>query len=413
MAGRPDRRGGPVAGSLGGLLGGVWMEGRCIPPPPNLTRMISYAGPVNKQMPAGDIEMEALTATMASVRAAGIEVVPETVVNLYVALKSKPLLLLLGPANSGKVAVLRCLAQALTGGDMFRCQFMPGHAWWAGQSGNVALFTNAQLRLNTGKLLALLEEAHAPQNRERLLLACLTRISPAELLTVFSDTAFQIRRGGLMRLCAAHFSEPVPYPTNLLLAGTLDGPLTHGLDSQLLSMTSVVQWSASAVAPDQAALLGSPGRDYGPTFLASMVRTETQARLRLRRVLKRSVAAIRQLDCLEEIFRRHEAGAFPSIRSDLLVYLANAFSRTGSGLFQPGPAANLEAALDWGLHTVVVPRLAGPLLNAQGLRTELQRVCAGRWPNTAQALRTVPGAMPAPSILRAATPLPSLAQTGN
>jgi hypothetical protein len=51
---------------------------------------------------------------------AGVRVLPSALVNLYVALKSKPLAILVGPANSGKVAAVQTIAHVLTVGDTAR-----------------------------------------------------------------------------------------------------------------------------------------------------------------------------------------------------------------------------------------------------------------------------------------------------
>ena len=352
--------------------------------------MILDSAVSTRRAPPVDGERKALGALAAAVRAAGLEVERPAVISLYVGLKSKPLTLLVGPQHAGKIAMLRCLGQVLTGGDTLRAQFMPGHAWWAGQTGKVALYTNAQTRLNTFKLLALLEEAHMPENREQVRVACLTRISPAELLTFFSDTAFQLRHGELMRLCAAHFTEPVPYPRNLLLAGTLDAVFAHGLDADTLSMTNVIEWPWRALMRTHDTPLPASGRDYGREFLASMVRTEAGARLKLGRVLHQSLAALWPLACLEDALQQHAGALLASLRSELLVYLANAFSRTGQGLFDQRPLANVEMALDWAVATIVLPRVCGPLERTPAFGLALHQVCAGRWPNAARAIEVMP-----------------------
>lgn len=326
-----------------------------------------------------DSEHDAIDALCASVQAAGIEAERAAVVNLYVGVKSKPLTLLVGPAQGGKIAVMRCLAQVLTGGDVVHAQFMPGHAWWAGQSGNVALYTNAQTRLNTCKLLAMLEEAYVPENRDRMLVACLTRISPAELLTFFADTAFQLQHGEVMRLCAAHFTEPIPYPRNLLLTGTLDAPIGLDLEPDMLSMTNVVAWPANGSSSLSEAPPASPELAHGRAFLASMVRSEQAARLKLGRILPRPLAAFQPFASLEKVLQRHIGDLVPTLRNELLVYVANAHSCTGRGLFDDRPRVNLELALSWAVATVVVPRIHAP---APELRMALERMC----PTAAQVI---------------------------
>ena len=55
-------------------------------------------------------------------------------VALYVALKSKPMAILWGPAGSGKLAAARTLAATLAGRGEACLQEMVGHAWWASRS---------------------------------------------------------------------------------------------------------------------------------------------------------------------------------------------------------------------------------------------------------------------------------------
>jgi hypothetical protein len=49
----------------------------------------------------------------------------------------------------------------------------------------VSFFVEAQTRFNVTKLLAVIEEAWQPENRNREFVACPTHISPAELVGFF------------------------------------------------------------------------------------------------------------------------------------------------------------------------------------------------------------------------------------
>ena len=133
-----------------------------------------------------------------AVTAAGIGIGRLPVANFYVALKSKPLLLLTGPAHSGKIALVENLGRILTGGTRLQCQMLVGHTWWAGRSGAVELCTEAQARLNAGKILALVEEASQPENTQRVYLACLSRISPAEVSGLLKEVALQLHEGRML-----------------------------------------------------------------------------------------------------------------------------------------------------------------------------------------------------------------------
>ena len=221
-----------------------------------------------------DPELKIIKHLMRVTAEVGLQTDPVSIVNLYVALKSKPMAILTGIAQSGKVALVRILAQALIGDDPLRCQMMAGHAWWAGQTGNVALFTDMQARLNADKVLSLIEEAGRPENARRVYLACLTRISPAELTGFFSELACQLRHGQIMQLPGFHLTKPIPYPHNLLLIGTMDAARLDWHDAELLTKTTLIRWPASEprLAADRSTAV-TP-LDLDGEFLSSCIRDE-------------------------------------------------------------------------------------------------------------------------------------------
>lgn len=79
--------------------------------------------------PLLDPELKIITRLIQATAEVGLQTDPVSIINLYVALKSKPLAILTGLAQGGKVALVRILAQALIGDDPLRCQMMTGHAW--------------------------------------------------------------------------------------------------------------------------------------------------------------------------------------------------------------------------------------------------------------------------------------------
>ena|SRR5579859_997217 len=302
---------------------------------------------------------------------AGLAADPGAIIHVYVALNSRPLLLLSGPSQCGKIALVECLARALTGGNARQCQFMPGHAWWAGQTGNVGLFTEAQTRLNASKILALIEEAWLPENTSRVFMACLNRISPAELEGFFAGTAFQLQRGELMRLPTAHFTEPIPFPHNLILIGTLDTEADTVLDAGLTSEISVIHRSGSWTEPLGSTNSSPPNLPLEQAFLQSRIRSPKQARAKLGRVLDPLSPMLARIRGLDATLQQHGVAGLAATRNAMLLYLANAWDCQGAGLFDPRPAANLALALDWGLAATILPTALSALQKSPGFKLEL------------------------------------------
>ncbi len=333
-----------------------------------------------------DGERQTVTRLIQAVARAGVRADPIAIVNFYVALKSKPLALLTGPAQSGKIALVRCLAQVLTGGDPLRCQMMVGHAWWAGASREVALFTEAQTRFNTDKILALIEEAWKPENANRVFLACLTRISPAELVGFFSEVAFQLRHGRIMRLPTAHLSEPIPYPPNLFLVGTMDTLHLEESDEDLLSMTTIIQWAGSEVEAARPSSHVEAFPNGESEFLRSLVRDERAARLKLQHVLGKRLPGVWPLLQIETLLRRYVVDLPPSVPGEAMIYLANVWTRRGAGLFDPSPTTNLEIALDLSIAQSVLPHAQASMQQSPALREELRATLNGKFPRSAALL---------------------------
>ncbi len=153
------------------VLGCMPLEG--FPRSSSLIMTITFVRPAPQERADTplDPELKIISHLIQVTTEVGIRTDPASIVNLYVALKSKPMAILTGIAHSGKVALVRVLAQTLIGDDPWRCQMMSGHAWWAGQTGNVALFTDIQTRLNSDKVLNLLEEAGRPENARQTYIA--------------------------------------------------------------------------------------------------------------------------------------------------------------------------------------------------------------------------------------------------
>ena len=314
---------------------------------------------------------------MAATAVAGVRADRLSLLNFYVALKSRPFLLLAAPAQTGKVALVDSLAQVIASETAGQYHTMVGHARWASGSRNVSEFVEAQARFNTNKLLTLIEEAVRPENHNRLYIACLTNISPAELHTLFSVPGWQMWPD----------MEPIPYPPNLRLIGTMDTDRFHWWDPDLLSHTIIVPWHGekvrlSSLPPQQ------PETQSARPFLQSCVRTEQTAFARLRRNLHGQRQAFAPLVQVMDLLHKEDVHLPQMVMNQAIVFLANAWTVAGQGLFASLPEENLDMALDLALAQLVLPWLAADG-RIDPARRRLNQLLAEHFPQAAAFLQAL------------------------
>src|SRR3990172_1014131 len=138
-----------------------------------------------------DAELELVDGLTNAIMQTGARIDRMDVTNFYVALKHRAILVLAGPAGCGKAAFVNCLANHLVGGNGLRRQVLPGHGWYAGMSPGNTLLMSMHSRLVTEKLLFMIEEALLDENAKQVFVVGLTHISPAELLSFFTEVVYQ------------------------------------------------------------------------------------------------------------------------------------------------------------------------------------------------------------------------------
>ena len=313
-----------------------------------------------------------------AVATTGICADQKTIINLYVALKSKPLAILVGPDQTGKIALVQYLAKSLVDNHYSRCQIVAGHPWWASTCDNVAAHVETHTRFATEKMLAVIEEASQPENRQSVFIACITRISPAELQSFFTEVSFQLHHGQLMRLGQAHFSEPIPFPSNLFLIGTMDTASFDWWDNDLLSNTTIIQVTQvstqSCPLPDRRVLLDER------EFLLSCIRNRNVAYRKITTVLKWQRRPFSSLLQIETILRKYAVSLPSSIMDEVMIYLANSWSRSGVGLFHPFPTRNLAIALDLAIAQILLPHAADAIRHLERIHGQLRAILSAQFP---------------------------------
>jgi hypothetical protein len=327
-----------------------------------------------------DYELEMITGLSHAAGGAPVGLDKTAVTNMYVALKSKPLAILTGPKQIGKIELIHRLAHNLTESDNQQYQVMAGHPWSFEKSENVALFAEAQMRFTTDKLLAMIEEAWHPENAQRVYIACITRISPAELLSFFTEVAFQIRNGKFGHLGDVSFLNPFPFPRNLFLIGTMDTSSFDWWDQDLLSETTIIQLAdSSAFACPAAESFASFDERV---FLHSCIRTRQAAYSRVHAILKRLHQPLRPLLIIESLLNAYAVPLSNQVIEDAIIYLANSWSWLGNGLFNPETSKNLVIALDLVISQTILPRAAEQLHRLSILREQLLGVFDEQFPRS-------------------------------
>ena len=330
-----------------------------------------------------DPEIELIDRLVDGVARAGFRADRIDLANFYVALKHRPLAILAGPPETGKVALVECLANLLAGNNLQR-QVVQGHAWYAGGKPANTILIGMHARMITEKLLFTIEEASQPENAQQVFIVGLTHISPAELRSCFTEVGNQVRHKQIMRIGDAHLSEPIPFPPNLLLIGTLDTNNLGSWDEDLLSGATIVRWCAEAGISQAAD--GNQSQNRGREFMRSSLRDSRKAYKKLLSVMVGIKQPFQIVMLLRSVFRTHGIELPPALLNEVILYLANAWSVLGNGLFDPVTSRNLQIAFDLALAQLVLPHSLTAIQASGDLHAQLLFLLKERLPRSSALL---------------------------
>lgn len=317
---------------------------------------------------------------------AGIPIKPTTIVNFYVSLKSKPLAILVGPQNSGKVNFIKAFSRFLIrDNNLLRYQFMIGHPWWANQSSNITSLGHLHAQFNAEKLWQLFEDAWKQENEKNLYIAGLCKISPAEVVGFFSELSRQLQRGRIIDLPETYALVPFFYPHNLLMLGSMDTTVFDWYDDGLLPQTSIIHWhSSSDFSAFQSPSL-QDGMDplLSNEFLHSRIRNEGEAHLKIQQIFGEQSLALKPLLEIESILVKQGVEfSTRQVTSEAVIYLSNAWSNLNNGLFHPSMSRNLLIALDFAISQIVLPRAWDLIKQSSKLVSSLKAFLGNQFPHS-------------------------------
>ena len=319
-----------------------------------------------------DAEIELIDRLTFAAVEAGVWVERSDIANIYVALKHRPMAILTGPAGSGKCTFIKLLARILAGSDGLQRQIMPGHAWYAGGRPVNTTLINMHSRLITEKLFSIIEEALQPENAQQIFIVGLTRISPAELLTFFTELAGQVQHKEIMRIEGVHLSAPLRFPRNLLLIGTMDTGGFDFWDEDLLRGATVIEWHANMVGSQLEP--ASASKNLGCVYLRSRVCSRWNAYEKLITVTAATKQPLHAVMRVQRILQTHGLDFPPSVFDEVILYMSNAWSSQGNGLFDLFTSRNLAIATDLALVQLVLPHYFGTIQSSNTLQEELYTV---------------------------------------
>ncbi len=304
----------------------------------------------------------------------------------YVALKTRPFVLLSGVSGTGKTRLAELLAEALTGHNPTQFRLLPVRPDW---NDSTALFGYQNILANRyvgTPFLEMVRVAARPENRRRAFFVCLDEMNLARAEQYLADYLSALES----RARRVPLGEGVPdliLPPNLFVTGTVNvDETTHGFSRKVLDRANTLEFDDP---PDFSSVGAAKGfgileddlggiAESGPArrqalFLAARVPDVGRARERLARIAAdlpaRALALLEEANALLYPRRLHFAYR---VRDDVLMYLANSFDAdTATGLFLPDTDANFTLVLDLQILQKVLPKLHGQAEDIAPLLTSL------------------------------------------
>ncbi len=285
----------------------------------------------------------------------------------YIALKTKPFVILSGVSGTGKTRLAELFAEAITGLSPKQFRLIPVRPDW---NDAAALFGYQNVLANryvSTPFLDMVRTAGLPENRQKAFFACLDEMNLARVEHYLADYLSALES----RAHRIPLHEGVPdlvLPPNLFVTGTVNvDETTHGFSRKVLDRANTFdfdempEFSRSFMAStSQPAAHETPAQRQA-LFLASRVTGVGQAKERLARLNAsfpdRAMAALQAFNDQLYPHRLHFAYR---VRDDALMFLANSFdAETGAGLLASDPGENFTLALDLQLMQKVLPKLHG------------------------------------------------------
>jgi hypothetical protein len=315
-------------------------------------------------------EQEVLAALEAHAAARGFTYPHFALRSYYVALRTKPFVILSGISGTGKTRLTHLFAEFLTGDASNQYRVLPVRPDWTDPSallGYTNLLAGPEGRYVSTTFLDFVREAGRPENRRKAYFVCLDEMNLARVEYYLADllSAMETPEREIL-LHGPRGDATVRIPANLFLTGTVNvDETTHTFSRKVLDRANVMELGAADLAAfggsDSAqSELGEDKERLQEIFLSARTRTVRDALDRLAVVTPGlSDRTVDLLVRLNNALSSADLGFGYRVRDEVLIYLSNSYDSQGAGLFDPDPQRNGLIALDLQVLQKVLPRLSG------------------------------------------------------
>lgn len=326
----------------------------------------STPSPSDKGLDSGsDTEKELLQGLEQYVAAQGFTYPPLLLRNYYVALKTKPFVILSGLSGTGKTQLTRLFAAALTGNIPQQYLLLPVRPDWTDSTallGYHNILAGPEGRYVSTRFLDFLREAGRRENAGRAYFVCLDEMNLARVEHYFADllSALEMPQPEI----TLQSDKTVPIPPNFFVTGSVNvDETTYAFSRKVLDRANTIEFREVDLSA-----LGSPSgippvpdaKHWQALFLAQRVPDVATAQRKLDGIDVGLVERVLSLlTALNEALSLSQLPFGYRVRNEVLLYIANSFDVAGEGLLDGDTARNLETALDFQILQKVLPRLSG------------------------------------------------------
>ncbi len=350
-----------------------------------------YTAPV--PVPPEATERDLLALVEGRIAAQGFTFPALTVRDYYVALKTKPFVILAGLSGTGKTRLTELFADALTENLSAQYRLLPVRPDWADSTALLGYHNLLADEYVSTPFLDLLVEAARPENGERAYFVCLDEMNLARVEHYFADvlSAMETRT----RTIPLHAGRMVQIPRNLFLTGSVNvDEATHPFSKKVLDRANTLEFTdvrlgclTDGMGARRVALPEIAPPERQRLFLRSRVRDVRDAQERLAALDPAYPGqALGALSSLNDLLATRGMHFGYRVRDEALMYVANAFDAEGQGLLDSRPETNLAIALDLQIVQKALPRLSGTQEALEKLLIALEAWAGDAYPRTGEKL---------------------------